>query len=152
MAIEIDLDALDEGEWFPYQNSHFDQETGEWIFEEPHPEAKVRVRRMESLVRERFYSRKKVAEHVLNPKTKAMERITYYKEPTSEESRKESEDTWDYVITGFEGFANKGKLIEYTRENKIKMMRDPAFDRFVGRCLRILDGSEERRREEAKKN
>jgi len=150
--IEIDLESIDEGEWFPYQNSHFDQELGEWVFEEPADAARVRVRRYHTFLQEKVYGRKRSVEHVYNPKTKAMERITYYDDRSPEETKKIDADIWDYAITGFEGFASKGKIIECTRENKVKMMEDPAFNRFIGRCLRILEGAEARRQEEVEKN
>jgi len=142
---EIDFQSIDEGEWFPFQDSHFDQKASEWIFDDPTGDAKVRVRRMQPFLQERLSKREKVAEHVLNPKTRSMERITYQKELTSEQIRKENDDLWDYVITGLEAFKNKatGEVLECTRENKLKLITLPAFDRFVGRCLRILEGSEE---------
>ncbi len=151
---EIDLENIDEGEWFPYQDSHFDQETGKWIFDDPISDAKVRVRPIQPLLKERFHNRKKVSEHVLNPTTRSMERLTYYKEHTPDELKKESDDTWDYAITGFEGFTNKrtGEVIECTRANKLKLMATSAFDRFVGNCLKILEGTEKRIQEEAEKN
>lgn len=153
-AVEFDFDCIGEGEWFPYQDSHFDQESGELIFEEPSSAARVRIRSIKTILQERFNKRKKVAEHVYNPNTKAMERISYYKDQSPEEVKKDRDDTWDYAITGLEGFKNKktGEVIECTRENKLKLMTLPAFDRFVGRCLNILEGAEVKRKEEVEKN
>ena len=143
---DIDFQAIDgPGEWFFYQNSRFDQKSSEWVFDEPEKDAKVRIRSMRALVQEKLAKREKVAEHVLNPKTRAMERISYYKEQPVDQAQKEADDIWDYVITGIEGFKNKatGEIIACTRENKLKLMKIPAFDRFIGRCLRILEGAEE---------
>ncbi len=152
--VEFNIEDTDEGEWFPYQDSHLNQDTGEWVFDEPISDAKVRIRSIQKFLSERFRNRKKVAEHILNPKTRSMERITYYKDSTSEELKKEADDTWDYIITGIEGFKNKktGGLIECTRENKIKLMSISSFDRFIGKCLKVLEGSEEKQKEETEKN
>uniref|UniRef100_A0A6M3IRH4 Uncharacterized protein n=1 Tax=viral metagenome TaxID=1070528 RepID=A0A6M3IRH4_9ZZZZ len=152
-SIEIDLDSTEEGEWFFYQDSHFDQEIGDWIFDEPQ-KAKVRIRRIQSFLQEKLQNRKRIAEHVLNPKTRAMERISYFKEQSIDEARREIDDVWDYAITGLEGFKNKktGQIIECTRENKLKLIKIPAFDRFVAHCFRILEGSEIRQKEIAEKN
>ena len=150
---EVDLDSIEEGEWFFYQDSHFDQEIGDWIFDEPQ-KSRARIRRLQPFIQKRLQNRKRMAEHVLNPKTRSMERISYFKEQTPEEVKKETDDAWDYAIAGLEGFKNKrtGQVIECTRENKLKLVANPAFDRFIARCFRILEGSEERQREEAEKN
>lgn len=153
-VVEIDLESVDEGEWFFYQDSHFDHEQQDWVFSEPSKTAKIRVRRMQPFIQKRLQKQKKEAEHILNPKTRSMERITYYKDQTPEEAQKNIDDTWDYVITGLEGFKNKktGKDIECTRENKLKLIEVPAFDRFIAHCLKLLEGSEAKRKEEAEKN
>jgi len=142
--VEVDTESLDEGEWFYYQNSHLARDTNEWVFEEPSKHARVRIRRIQPFLQERMFVRKKETEHVLNRKTRAMERISYFKELTAEEMQKENDDTWDYAITGIENFKDKktGKNFECTRESKLKLIKVPAFDRFIGKCLRILEGEE----------
>jgi hypothetical protein len=139
----LDLEAQEQGEWFQFFTSHIDEATGEVIYDEPSPDARVKIRSMVPFIEERLASRKRQYEHVLNPKTRSMERISYYPEMTPEENRKDREDTWDYVIQGLEGFADKktGKEIACTRENKIKLMKLPVFDRFVARCLQLLSSS-----------
>lgn len=152
---EVDLESVDLGEWFSYQNSHLDQEKEEWIFEKPvSDKVRVRVRLLFPYLKERANKRKKTAEHILNPKTRQMERITYYEELTPEETQKEIDNTWDYAITGLEGFKDKktGKVLECTKETKLKLMQVPSFDRFIGHCLKILEGSEAKQREESEKN
>ena len=155
--IEIDVDAVDAGVWFPYQDSHFDTKKGEWVFDPP-PEGddvpKVRVRLAIELIAKRVRSRKKESEFVFNPKTRSMERISYVKELSPEESEKEMADMWDYSITGLVGFQNKstGAVIECTRENKLRLMNVPAFDRFIGHCWKILDGTEKQQLEASEKN
>ena len=142
---EIDLTSSENGEWFFFQDSHLDAESGEWIFDPPINEARVRVRRLDAFVRERMSTRKRINEYVLNPKTRQMERQSYLADQSMEEIQKDMEDGWDYAITGIEGFRDKktGAEIECTRENIIALMRVPAFDRFIGRCFRILSGAQE---------
>ncbi len=149
---ELDLEITDLGEWFPFQDSHFDAEKEDWVFDPPASDARVKVRRMVPFFLERMPKRRRGVEHVLNPKTKAMERITYFEDLPPAEAQKENDDAWDYVITAFEGFQNKGEVIECTRENKLKMMKVPAFDRFITRCLKILEGSVAKEKEAAEKN
>jgi hypothetical protein len=153
-AVEVDLDSIEEGEWFFYQNSYIDKETEEPIFGKPSPHAKVRVRRMQPLIQEKVLKRKKVAEYVLNTKSREMERKTHYKDQTWEEEQKEIDDMWDYVITGLECFKNKKtkEFLECTRENKLKLMMIPAFDRFIGHCLKILEGAEVEKAKATAKN
>jgi len=138
----LDLDVQEQGEWFYFFGSHVD-ESGEIIYEEPVKDARVRIRSMAPFIEQRVSGRKKQAEHIYNPKTRSMERIAYYPELSMEELKAEREDTWDYIITNLEGFRDRKtkKEIECTRENKIKLMKLPVFDRFVARCLQILSAS-----------
>lgn len=154
---EVDLESVDLGEWFSFRNSHFDQKSGEWIFEEPimgKNGPKVRVRRLQPFLQERMNKRKKVAEHVLNPKSRSMERIAYFPELSEEAAQKEMDDTWDHAITDFVNFKNKktDEIIECTRENKLIMIKVPVFNRFIGNCLELLEGSEEKKAKDAEKN
>jgi hypothetical protein len=151
---EIDLDSSDEGTWFQYQESRFDQEKGKFVFDPPNSDAKVQVRRADKLQVEQIAKRKRVREIVLNPKTRRMESVSYIADATVEEEQKEIDDLFDYAITGLEGFKNKrtGEVIECNRKNKIALMKVPAFDRFLGRCFRILGGIEEEEKEEEEKN
>ncbi|MCK9597708.1 MAG: hypothetical protein M0R06_01630 [Sphaerochaeta sp.] len=151
---EVDLSAQTEGEWFQFQDSHFDQVKGEWIFDPPATDARVRVRRTDTFWRERSAKRERVAEHVYNPKTRSMERISYLKEQTISEQQADVDDAMDYSITGLENFKDKnsGKVLECTRDVKLALMRVPAFDRFIGRCIRLLEGVEAKQKEESEKN
>ncbi len=134
----IDIDKKAEGEWFTFFGSHF--ENGKIVYDDPKPDAgRVRIRSMAPLLEERQANRKKKYEHVFNPETRAMERLGYYEDLTHEEAKKERDDLMDYVITGLENFYDKAnKEITCTRENKLKLMEIPVFDRFVARCLQIL--------------
>ena len=151
---EVDLSAQVEGEWFQFQDSHFDQAAGEWVFDAPATDARVRVRRTDAFWKERNAKRERIAEHVLNTKTRQMERISYLKEQTVAEAQASLDDAMDYAITGLEAFKDKssGQVIECNRENKLALMRVPAFDRFIGRCLRLLEGAEIAQKEAAEKN
>jgi len=151
-GVEVDIESIEEGEWFPYQNSYLDKETEEWIFEEPAPKARVRVRSPYPFLQERYLARKKAVEHVLNTKTRSMERIEYFKDLTPKEIKKEADDTWDYIITGLEFFKVKGEVLECTKENKLKLKKSPPFDRFVNKCLKVLEGEKRERIEKTEKN
>ena len=135
----IDFDLQNEGEWFYFFDSHIDHKTGEVIYGEPDTKARVKIRPLAKFIEQRMLHRKKQVEHVVNPKTRQMERIEYYPELTPKQIKQEREDTNDWVIQDFEGFKDMktGKPIKCNRENKNKMMEVPVFDRFVARCLEI---------------
>ena len=151
---EIDLDNQDEGTWFKYQESHFDEKKGEFVFDPPVSNARVKVRQIAKFLSEQLSKRKKAAEMVLNPKSRRMERVSYYDDLTPEQEQKEFEDAYDYAIIGLENFKNKktGEVIECTRENKLALIKIPAFDRFLGRCFKVLSGFEGEEKEEEEKN
>jgi hypothetical protein len=138
----FDLDSL-AGEYFPFQNSHIDPLTGEPVFDDPVSDAKVQIRSMTPFFEERIAKRKRQTEHVMNPKTRQMERIAFYAELSVDDARAERDDAFDFAITGIEGFkdAKTGKLIDCTRENKLALMKVPVFDRFFARCQQLLSSS-----------
>lgn len=140
MLISIDTT---QGEWFPFQNSHIDSLTGEPVFDDPVTDAKVQIRSMTPFFEERIAKRKRQTEHVMNPKTRQMERITFYAELSVEEARVERDDAFDFAITGLEGFKDSktGNMIDCTRENKLALMKVPVFDRFFARCQQLLSSS-----------
>ena len=150
--IDLNLD-LNEGEWFQFFGSHIEP-NGEIVYEEPVSDARVQIRSIAPLLQERFAKRKKSVEHVYNPKTMGMERVSFFPDPKPEELQAERDDVWDYAIVAFENFREKktGELISCTRENKLKMMKVPVFDRFVARCQQLLSDSSIRDREVAEKN
>ena len=43
-------------------------------------------------------------------------------------------------------------MIDCTRENKLKLMRVPVFDRFIARCLEMLANSGVKEKEDEQKN
>src|SRR4030042_6218031 len=135
----FDLDST-QGEWFQFFGSHIDPNTGEVVYEETTSDARVQIRSIAPFLEERFAKWKKSVEHVYNPKTRAMERISYYPDQSPEESRADRDDAWDYAITGIENFKDikTGELIACTRENKLKLMKNPVFDRFFARRKQLL--------------
>ena len=139
----VDLEVQEEGEWFYYFGSHIDQTTGEIIYDDPVKEVRAKIRDIGPFIEQRLMDRKTQIEHILNTKTRAMDRNEYYPRLAGKDLIKEREDTWDYAIQGLEGFKDKKtkKDIECTRENKIKLMKIPVFDRFVARCLQLLSES-----------
>lgn len=139
----LDLEIQEEGEWFYYFGSSIDQTTGEIIYDDPVKDARVKIRSMAPFIEKKITERKKQKEHVLNPKTRSMERIEYYPDLSPKERITEREDTWDYIIQGLEGFKDKKtkKDITCTWENKLKLMKLPVFDRFIARCLQLLSDS-----------
>lgn len=152
--LEIDLTASTDGEWFTWQDSHFDQKAEDWIFDPPATDARVRVRRTDQFNQERAAKRQRVSEIVLNPQSRRMERISYLKEQTIADVQQEADDAIDYAITGLENFKDKksGKVIECTRENKLLLIKWPPFDRFIARCFRVLSGIEAEAKEASEKN
>jgi hypothetical protein len=149
----IDLNSQ-EGEWFPFQNSTIDPSTGEPVFDDPVNDARVQIRSMTPFFEERVALRKRGIERILNPKTRQMERITFYEDLTPEEAKAEREDAFDYAITNFEGFKDSRtkEVLACTRENKLALMRVPVFDRFFARCQQLLSSSGIKQQEELEKN
>jgi len=143
--VDIDME-ITEGEWFPFQTSRIDPESGKIIWDEPmkdssgNPIASMRVRLVAPFYEERVGKRGRIVEHVHNPKTRSMERVVSLKELSMEEVRQERDDAIDYAITGLKGFRDKAtkKLLECTRENKLAMIKSPLVDRFFGYCQEQL--------------
>ncbi len=142
-----------EGEWFPFFTSRID-EKGRIIYDEPKKNAaRFRIRNVGPIVEEKQAGRKRRAEFVLNPETRAMERVTYLEDQTPDDAKRDRDDIWDYAITGIEDACwSKGVPIECTRENKLKLMALPVFDRFMSRCQQLLASSGVKAAEEARKN
>ena len=149
----IDTDAA-QGEWFTFFTSHIDPQSGEPKYDAPDGDARVKIRSIGPFVEERMMKRKKVFENVLNPKTRSMERLGYYPELSADEQKAERDDMWDYAILDFENFtdAKTGDEIPCNRDNKLKMMRLPVFDRFVARCQQLLSEAGIKAKADAEKN
>lgn len=148
----LDIDKTNEGEWFPFFTSKVD-EKGEVIYDEPKGDAKVLIRSIAPIIEERLALRKRKYENVVNPLTRTMERVAFYEDQTAEQAKKERDDVWDYAIMDFKNFTDKnGKVIICNRENKLKMMALPLFDRFVARCLFLINSETARSKEAEIKN
>ena len=149
----LNLDASDAGDWFIFFGSSIN-ETGVTVYDDPLPSAgRVCVRSMTEKVKELLAIRKKKSEFVLNPESRSMERVTYFDDEDSAQTEKYSADIWDYVIVSWENLKTaKGEDIACTRENKIKLMRVPIFNRFIARCLQLIQSSGIVAAENAEKN
>jgi hypothetical protein len=138
----FDLGGNEEGEWFPFQASQIDSNTGEVIWGDPVPNVKVKIRSWKPFFEAQIEGRKRQVEHVFNPKSKAMERISFIPELSIEEAKKERDNAYDYAITGFENLKGRDKqLIACTRENKIGLMKNPVFERFFVKCQQVFDSA-----------
>ena len=149
----IDFDAND-GEWFPFFMSRINAKTGDIEYDEPLPDAgRVCIRSLTPFLEQRQTSRKKKAEFVLNPKTRSMERVEYIEELPPDQAKAERDDAWDYIIKDFNNFFDaKGEPIPCNRENKLRLMTLPVFDRFVARCIQLLSEQVVKTAEEERKN
>ena len=150
----LDLDAPAQGDWFPFFESHVDTETGKITYDDPKPDAgRVCIRSIVPLIEQHAAKRKQRSEFVLNPKTRSMERVSYIEDRTPEEMKADREEALDYMIVDFENFLDgKGQPIACTKENKLKLMAIPMFDRFAARCNELLREAGIKSAEEAEKN
>lgn len=151
-GIIFNLDEI-AGDWFEFFESTIDIKTGDITYDEPKSgTGRVCIRDMGPFWRERLRNRKKKGEFVRNPSTRAMERVEYY-DQTAEEEAQERENAFDYAITDFENFFDaKGKPIKCTKENKIKLLAIPVFDRFVARCFELQQNATKIQTEVMEKN
>lgn len=144
--------AADEGVWFAYRANTVGKD-GKAVFEESRPDAgRVCVRDIASFLRERIRGRKMEHQIVPNPLSGAMERISYPADMTPEQIDQENGDLWDFAITGLEGFSIGGEAVPCTREGKLKLMAIPAFDRFIGQCLKDIRAADAQAQEMQEKN
>jgi hypothetical protein len=150
----FNLDKEEQGDWFAFFSSKIDQSTGEISYNPPEPDAaEFRVRSMASFFENRRKGRKKEYKMVLNPSTRAMERVGYFEDLPAEEATKENEDLWDYAITGIKNaFSASGEPIECTRENKLKLLEIPIFLRFMTRVFQMLTEAGIKQKASAEKN
>lgn len=152
--MKFDLSGETQGEWFKFFRSEV-KENGEFAYLEPEDGAGsvcLRIVDPETIENIHSQTRKRVKEFVHNPKTRAMERVEY-DEQTPAQKKKENEMVWDHAIQDWKGILDKdGNEIPCTLENKLKLMNVSQFARFVGRCMQIISGSNDRAAEEKVKN
>jgi len=152
--MKFDITGAAEGEWFKFFKSKI-KENGEIQYLDPEENAgrvQIRISNPEVVEDIQAKTRKKVQEWVHNPKTRAMERGTYY-DQTEVQEKKEREMIWDYAIQDWKNLLDKDeKEIPCTLENKLKLMNIPQFARFIGRCLQLITGANIESEEVAGKN
>lgn len=151
----FELGEKEQGDWFPFFTSRFDTSTGEIIYDPPaEGAAEFCFRSPMPFWEERRKDRKKETRMVLNTNSKAMERLTYYPDLPYDEERKERDDSWDYSIVGMRNarWSADGPEMEYTRENKMKLLKNAAFLRYANRVLQLLLDTGIKVKEETEKN
>lgn len=152
--MRFDLSSEQQGEWFSFFRSEV-KENGEVTYLDPEEGAgKVCLRIADPIVVEQIQAqtRKKHAEFVPNPRTRQMERVVYY-DQTPQQEKKERELIWDHAIVDWKDILDtKGNQIPCTLENKLKLMGNPQFARFVGRCLQIITGANQQQSSVIEKN
>ena len=136
----FDLEKSEQGEGFKFFESRI-TEKGDVVYDDPKEDAATfYIRAIGPKVEEFVAKRKRRFDFVLNPSTRTMERCGYFEEQSREDAQRQTDDLWDYAITGWDDKAldAKGQPIPVTRENKLRLMRLAVFDRFVARCLQLL--------------
>lgn len=150
----FDFNKEEQGDWFAFFNSRFDPTTGELVYDPPEKDAaEFRIRSMGPFWDERRKDRKKDHKMVLNPATRAMERVGYYEDLPADQAAKENDDAWDYAITGIRNaFSAPGVEIKCDRESKLKLINMPVFLRFVSRVFVIMSEAGVKQKEASEKN
>ena len=140
------------GDWFEFFESRIDIKTSDITYDDPKPgTGRVCLRDMGPFYREKQRNRKKKYQFVRNPGSRAMEQVELLQSP--EEDAQEREDAFDYAITDFENFFDaNGKAIKCTRENKLKLLAVPVFDRFIARCFELQQNASKIQAKVAEKN
>lgn len=153
----FDLAKLGVGEWFPYQDSVINKETGavEWLPIIPDSDEKVCFKQPDAdvfrAIKEK-YKGKKVNNPVRNPDTRAMELVVTY-EQTPAQEKGQSMEFWDAAIVDWTIKDQNGDIIPLTPENKYKLVTMmPAFLRFCNHCLELLSGAKIEGAKAAEKN
>jgi len=144
------LGKMEDGDWFPYFESRFDMASGEITYDEPKKGAvEFCIRSMQPFFEEKNSGRKKENKMVLNPVSRAMERVSFYPDRPPEEEKQLGEDAWDYAIIA----ARKGdESLDVSREDKLELVNRPMFLRYVKRVFDMLNGEVEKKKEAAEKN
>ena len=150
----FDFTKDDQGDWFSFFNSRFDQATGEIVYDPPEEgAAEFRIRSMGKFWEDRRKDRKKEYKMVLNPGNRQMERVGYYEDLPAAEAQKENDDAWDFVITGMKNaFSAPGAEIKCDRESKLKLVNMPVFLRFISRVFVIMSEAGVKQKEASEKN
>ena len=152
--MRFDLSNEAQGEWFSFFGSEI-KENGEVRYLDPEEGAGkicLRIADPEVIEKIQAQTRKKSAEFALNPRTRQMERVSFY-EQTPTQEKKERELIWDHAIVDWKDILDRdGEQIPCTLGNKLKLMNNPQFARFVGRCLQLITGANAQTSEAEGKN
>jgi len=151
---DFDIDGPLEGIWFPYFKSTIDEESGKIVYLEPEDDGEVLIRSIEPFVEKLLKAKKRNRTQIVhNPKQHRMEPVEVPEDVSIEQQIKETEDMYDYAIMDYKNLTNKKNktVIEVTRENKIKLMNIPVFNRFFDGCQRILKGESELKEKKSQK-
>jgi hypothetical protein len=152
--MRFDLSEGPKGEWFKFFRSEI-KENGETVYLDPEEGAgrvSIRIADSETIESIQAQTRKKTAEFALNPKSRQMERVVYFDQSATQE-KKERELIWDHAIVDWADILDTaGNQIPCNIENKLKLMNNPQFARFVGRCLQMISGANSEAVEAAGKN
>lgn len=145
-----------EGVWFDYFESHIDLQEGGVIYDKPIAgTGQARFRSTRPFIQEfaKKREKEKQTKFVLNTKSKAMEWVEWIPSLTVDEQKQYADDMVDYACTGLERFFDaEGNALECTRENKLKLVNVPVFDRFMARCLLIQASARIQQEEASEKN
>ena len=154
--MRFDVSGEVPGEWFKFFRSEI-KEDGGTNYLEPEADAGrvcLRIASPEVIESIQSQTRKKNAEFVRNPNTRAME-IIQQEVQTPEQKRKEMEMFWDHAIKDWdENIQDKnGTPIPCTAGNKLELLDKSArFTRFAVRCLEIINEVEAGKAEDEIKN
>jgi len=148
------LNLNQEGEKFDFFNSTVNPQTLDVDYDEPVKDGPWMILKPgQAFWEKKLASRTKKVEHVLNPKTRQMERNTFYPELSPADEKKEREEFWDYCIVDFGGFKDQnGKVLKVTKETKVAMVKVPVVERFITRCFQIIGTAEVAAKEAEEKN
>lgn len=150
---KFDLESGSKGDWFRFFESKVEE--GKTIYLEPEKDAGrvcVRVADAETLEKIQAETRTKKAEFVKDKDTRQLVRVSYIDQTPAQE-KKEREMIWDHAIVDWENIIDsKGNQIPCTLENKMKLMSNPMFARFIGRCFELITGNAEELKVASEKN
>lgn len=154
----FNLSKLGIGEWFPYQESSVDFQTGEIVWQSPDPAAdeKICIKKPDAkFMREldQKYRAKKINTPVLNTATRHMEIVETHEPLSVDQEEARTKEFWNAIIQDWTIKDEKGAVIEPTPENKYALITgDTGFLRFCNRCLEMLSGVKIEKEKAAEKN
>ncbi len=150
---KFDLESGSKGDWFRFFESKV--EDGKTIYLEPEADAGrvcVRVADAETLEKIQAETRTRKSENIWNKDTRQYHHTVYY-DQTSAQEKKEREMIWDHAIVDWENIIDsQGNQIPCTLENKMKLMSNSMFARFIGRCFELITGNAEELKAAKEKN